>query len=60
MSERKENNIFSIDIFSYFIVNTVTIIVSVLLHQRRYTAFEYNNSVPYCLSWKIIWLQIYQ
>ena len=38
------NHIFSIHIFSYLIVNIVTI-VSTLLLKKRNTAFEYHNSV---------------
>ena len=56
ISERS-NNILSTDIFSYFIVNTVTIVSNLLL-QKGYTAFEYHASVFYCLSWKIIGSQI--
>ena len=51
----RSNHIFSINIFSYFIVNTITI-ASTLLLQKRYTAFEYHNSVFYCLSWKKYWV----
>ena len=50
---------FSINIFSYFIVNTITI-VSTLSLQKRYKAFEYHNSLFYCLSWKITGSQICQ
>ena len=55
----RNNSIFSMHIFSYFIVNTVTI-VSTLLLRKRITAFEYHNSVFYCLSWKITGSQICQ
>ena len=55
----RSNGIFSINIFWYFIVNTVTI-VSTLLLQKRYKAFEYHNSVFYCLSWKITGSKICQ
>ena len=44
----RSNDIFSINIFPYFIVNTVTI-VSTLLLQKQYKAFEYHNNVFYCL-----------
>ena len=53
------HHIYSIHIFSYFIVNTVTV-VSTLLLKKRYIAFEYHNSVFYCLSWKFAGWQICQ
>ena len=55
----RNNNIFSMHIFSYFTVNTVTI-VSTLLLQKRITAFEYHNSVFYSLPWIITGSQICQ
>ena len=55
----RNNHMFSIHIFSYFIVNTVTI-VSTLLLQKRYPTFEYLNSVFYSLYWKITGSQICQ
>ena len=55
----RNNNICSMHIFPYFLVNTVTI-VSTLLLQKRITAFEYHKSVFCCLSWKITRSQICQ
>ena len=53
----RNNEIFSINIFSFFIVNTITIASTVLL-KKQYTAFEHHSSVFCCLSRKITGSQI--